>query len=508
MSDDAIKRARDKIRLWKHDSVAFVRENFKVEPDVWQVQALRAFDDPTTRRIGLKACAGPGKSAVLSWCGWKFLSCFGEPGDHPNAAAVSITRENLRDNLWKEMARWRDRSPFLMASFDINDDRISSVDHPKTWFMTARGFPRKANAEEMGRTLSGLHSKYILYLIDESGDQNESILKAAEQGLSTGPAFGKILQAGNPTSTTGMLHEVCTTHAAQWHIITITGDPDDPNRSTRIDIEWARQQIQEYGRENPWVMAYILGLFPPNSINTLLSSDEVDDAMKRSPREDEYSWSQKRLGVDAARFGSDPWVIFPRQGVASFTPDTMRGPRTENVVGRILKKKIEWGAGQKVLSFIDGTGGYGAGAVDGVRQASQTPDEYPIEVQYAGSPIDPRFFNKRSEILWLCAQWVKRGGALPPLPVLKKEMTAPTYWHEKGKLRVEEKEQIKKRLGFSPNHFDALANTFALPDAPRDLSDVFPGAPRNASRDLSGKDYDPFSEMAGKLADTEGKIPL
>jgi hypothetical protein len=55
-------------------------------------------------------------------------------------------------------------------------------------------------------------------------------------------------------------------------VVSITADPDDPKRTPRVDIEWAREQIKLYGRENPWVMAYILGLFPPGSINALLSS--------------------------------------------------------------------------------------------------------------------------------------------------------------------------------------------------------------------------------------------
>jgi hypothetical protein len=64
------------------------------------------------------------------------------------------------------------------------------------------------------------------------------------------------------------------------------------------------------------------------------------------------------------------------------------------------------------------------------------------------------------------AEWVKRGGALPNDPELAKELTTPTYTHQNGKLRLEEKEQIKKRLGFSPDKGDALALTFALPDMP------------------------------------------
>src|SRR5574338_1652203 len=105
-----------------------------------------------------------------------------------------------------------------------------------------------------------------------------------------------------------------------WHTIRITGYPDDHNRSPRIDIDWAREQIKLYGRDNPWVMAYILGKFPPSSINTLLGPDEVAESIGRHLTEDKYGFAQKRIGVDVSRFGDDRTIIFPRQGLSAFTP--------------------------------------------------------------------------------------------------------------------------------------------------------------------------------------------
>jgi hypothetical protein len=48
----------------------------------------------------MQACAGPGKSAVLAWCGWWFLSVQGSRGEHPKGIALSITGDNLKANLW------------------------------------------------------------------------------------------------------------------------------------------------------------------------------------------------------------------------------------------------------------------------------------------------------------------------------------------------------------------------------------------------------------------------
>src|SRR5687768_11363340 len=128
------------LREWRYDAVQFVRELFRVEPDAWQREALRAFssDNPKHQRIAMQACAGPGKSAVLAWCGWHFLVCQGDKDYHPNGYAMSVTGDNLKDNLWKEFAVWRSRCPYLMGKYEQTSERIFAKDHPTTWFLAAK----------------------------------------------------------------------------------------------------------------------------------------------------------------------------------------------------------------------------------------------------------------------------------------------------------------------------------------------------------------------------------
>jgi hypothetical protein len=83
--------------------------------------------------------------------------------------------------------------------------------------------------------------------------------------------------------------------------------------------------------------------------------------------------------------------------------------------------------------------------------------------------IDPRYFNRRAEIHFKLAEWVKGGGALPPVPELVAELTTPTYTFVGGKLQVEPKDQVKKRLGRSPDLADALALTHGVVDMPAGL---------------------------------------
>lgn len=413
---------------------------------------------PSKKRIALSACAGPGKSAALSMGGWWFLSTLGDTGEHPKGLAIATTKENLDDNLWPEFAKWRLRSLYLQECYDWSASAVYCKSYPDTWFISTRSWNRSASPEEQGKTLSGLHSQYVLALIDESGDVPPSVLRSAEQALSR-CVWGKIVQAGNPISRDGMLYKAVVELAHQWHVIRITGDPDDPKRSPRIDIEWAREQIKNYGRDNPWVKAYILGEFPDVGFNQLLGYEEVRRAMGRNYALGDIVHAQKRLGVDVARFGDDASCLFPRQGLVAFRPKLLRGARTTEVAGAVIGARNRWG---QELEFVDATGGYGAGVCDVLVSSGYEP----VEVEFGGRPIDPKFYNKRSEILWLCAEWVKEKGQLPNEPQLIRELTAPTYTFRNGRIWIEEKEQIKKRLGFSPDMFDALATTFATPDMP------------------------------------------
>lgn len=475
--------ADEVLAVWRCAPATMVRHLFKAEPDAWQKQALDAWGSPEPRvRVALQACAGPGKSTVEAWCGWNAMLTRSNGVDHPNGAAVSITADNLKNNLWKELAVWYEKSPVLKKVFEMTSTRIFARGFRETWRLDARSFAKTADAEAQGRTLSGLHAKSIFYLLDESGDMPPSIGRAADQGL-TNCEWGRQIQAGNPTSHLGLLYQSVTD--GRWKVVRITGDPDDPDRSPRIDLEETRQLISLYGRDNPWVMAYILGKFPPSSVNALLGPDEVRDAMKRHLRPDQYEFSQKRLGIDVARFGDDRTILFPRQGLAAFKPVPMRNARTEQISARVALAHQKWGF---ELALIDATGGYGAGVEDACTLAG-----IPIMPVYAsGAPDDVRFFNKRSEVNFRAAEWVK-SGALPYSPGLIREATAVTYWFDKGKLRVTEKDQIKKLLnGQSPDEWDALCQTFAIVDQPASLAALTGGVVGDSNRMKS--EWDPHGE--------------
>lgn len=454
------QQAIEKIRLWRRDPVRFVRDNFGVEPDPWQIEAMSALGGEYNpkRRLCMKACTGPGKSATLAWMGWHRLACFAAKGEHPKGVALSITRDNLADNLWAELSKWQARSPFLSAAFTWTKTTIYANEHPETWFLSARSFAKDADSEAIGRALSGLHSQFPFVLLDETGDMPTAVGRAAAQIFTGSPTDAAIIQAGNPTSTGGLLYDSCTKASDAWRIITITADPDDPARTPRVSKEHAQEMIDTYGRDNPWVMATILGLFPPSGFNALLGIEEVEAAAKRYYKDHELGDAAVVLGGDVARQGDDASVVIMRKGRQAYAPRSMRIPDTMMIASEFIREKERTRAD---AVFVDETGGYGAGVIDAMRNLGH----HVIGVHFSGKPNSYRYFNKRSEILYEMAEWVKAGGAIPDDRELKEELCALTYSYQGDKLRIAEKEIIKQQIGRSPDKADALALTFAMPVA-------------------------------------------
>lgn len=470
------RRAAESLVRWWEDPRVFVREQFGVEPDAWQDEVLGAF--PETPRIALQACKGNGKTALVAWLVWNFLAT----RPHPKVAATSVTGDNLRDCLWAELAKWHQRSPMLRGAFTCQAKRIFANDHPETWWCSARTWSRDADPEQQADTLAGLHSDYMLFVIDESGAVPRSVMAAAQAAMSSGIEC-HIVQAGNPLRLSGALHDAVTVERGLWRTWKVTADPDDPLRTPRVSIEYAREMIATYGRDHPWVIVNILGEFPPYSWDALIGPDEIAAAERRSYREHDIEVSARILGVDVARYGDDASVVFPRQGLVAFTPKVYRnldGPTGAAVVSR------QWEEWKADACFVDDTGGFGAAWLDQLRVLGRTP----VGIHFSAAPHDRKYANKRAEMYFEAVQWIKAGGQLPPnVPELGQALTQMVYTFARNsdRLIIEDKSQLKARLGFSPDHADAFALTFAEPVAsPRQR-----GAGRRTGRFRS--DYNPYA---------------
>ncbi len=258
-----------------------------------------------------------------------------------------------------------------------------------------------------------------------------------------------------------------------WYSASFTVDQTGALPADEVEAMRREMTVTAFARE-------MLCDFSASVDNVLLSVHQVDAACRRHATVAEFGLAPKIIGVDVARQGDDRTVIFKRQGIASFKPEVFRGLDAMQVAAQVAATSEEW---KPDAIFIDGSGGYGAGVIDRLRQLRHKV----TEVQFGGKADDPRFANKRAEMWFKMAEWVKECGILPDDQDLKQDLCSPTYGHDQqGRLLLEAKDKIKQRGLPSPDEGDGLALTFAHPVGTRTL-DLAPIATR--------KPYDPLAAV-------------
>jgi hypothetical protein len=167
------------------------------------------------------------------------------------------------------------------------------------------------------------------------------------------------------------------------------------------------------------------------------------------------------MGVDIAQGGADKTVLAPRYGewFASLIKvegkDTPDGPTAAALVVTHLRD------GAQVN--IDLGGGWGGSCYDHLKEndIASVLGVNPSEASM-GKTSDGKLklTNKRAEMLWRMREALDPSGmfklALPRSSTLKADLTAAKWKLTSAGIRIEEKIEIKKRLGRSPDEGDAV----------------------------------------------------
>lgn len=247
---------------------------------------------------------------------------------------------------------------------------------------------------------------------------------------------------------------------AEWNVCLKTVYDTDSLPAAEIAAAKADMSESSFARE-------FLCDFNAGSDDQLLTMSQVEEAAKRHYREEQYDFAARVLGVDVAfAEDGDRSVIFPRQGLVAGKPDFWRGLDNMSLADRLMRKIDDW---QADATFVD------AGRGEGVGSRLVQLGYAPIMINFGGTPMNPRYVNKRTEMGFAVRDWIIAGGAIPNLPELKQDLCTPKYDSNNAanKLQLERKEHIKKRGLPSPDLFDGLGLTFAFP-AQKSLRHIHP----------------------------------
>jgi len=304
-----------------------------------------------------------------------------------------------------------------------------------------------------GKGLMGFGATIVL--VDESSlipDRMYSKILRMVGGVKKGR--GKLIQLGNPFEDNHF------------------GNAFRSERYEKVSIDWKQalsegritQEFLDEAKEDmppmDWLIFYEVKFPKFGPEDALIPMDWIELAVNNRVEEGE----EVQAGLDVARFGNDKTVFIMRKGFKVTALEEVTKMDTMEVVGWVrpmLDKEPELeGLAVDIV-------GLGAGVYDRLLELNYEVREVNVGEAPSDDEAKEKFYNLRAEIFWNLRNMFKPDSngkseiSIPNDPELKKELSEIRYkYSSEKKIKIESKEEMKKRLGHSPDKADALALAF------------------------------------------------
>lgn len=498
-NDDIIRRKGiELLNSWRADWNRFVRDALGVTLDREQQEILSSVQ--FNPRTSVSSGTARGKDFVAACAAVSFLyltprwNSRRELVENTKVALTAPTDRQVKNIMMPEVARLYNRAkrrnvllPGRLYAYDIRTDN-------EEWFLT--GFKADEHNHE---AWSGFHAVHTMFIITEASGIGDDTFSAIEGNLQ---GDSRILLVFNPNTPVGYAaRSQRSDRWAKFRLNSLTAPNVQQKRLVipgQVDYDWVVDKVQQWCTpispderteelddfefEGKWYRPEdlfrkkVLGKFPKVGDDVLIPQQWIEAAQQRyimangqEPVGDEL----RMLGVDVAGMGRDSTVYCERRGrwVAPLTARNSGGSADHMAVaGEIHSRRRKHprmvvsidtiGEGAGVYSRLLETDDrrfiisckYSAGAKQFERDLSDLTGQY-------------RFVNMRAYLFWCVRDWLnpknQTGAMLPPDQQLLEEATEIRWsFRSDGRIIIEPKEDIKNRLGRSPDRFDALANTF------------------------------------------------
>lgn len=475
--DRVISRAKQR----KFDQYAAAPEAYAAEVlhvRWWSKQIEIGQSVVNNRRTAVYSGHSTGKThGIGGLVQWHF-DCF----DPSITLTTAPNWNSIHDLLWGEIKVQRPES----APGRLLDIRLESG--PMHY---AKGHNAESSAGFQGR-----HEQRQLIVIDEAQGAPGYIWEASN-AMMTSPDC-RILVSGNPTETSGQFYDLL--EDPDWNVINIScldhpnilaelsGQP--PPYPKAVSLTWVREMLDEHCqrvsdtdinadcfefpvgsgewyRPDDVFRPRVLGLSPRQASNSVFGESALKLARLSVMTWQETSWFE--IGADIARFGDDLTVIYVRRGPVVIARYSYAKQDTMATTGRIVQIvhdiSEQYGIERSAITLnVDDTG-LGGGVTDRLRELGYTVNA----INFGERAVrTDEYYNRGSE-LWfnLARRAHKMQLDLSRLPndvhrKLSAELRARRYRTQSDKtLRVESKDDVKKRLKRSPDDADALILAFA-----------------------------------------------
>lgn len=413
-------------------------------------------DAPEMFRLAVASGRGIGKSALVAWLIlWMLSTRLGA-----TIIVTANTEQQLRSRTWAELGKW-----MTLAVNNHWFTKTATAVKPSAWFEEALVRDLKIDtgyyyaqaqlwSEENPDAFAGIHSNYgVMLIMDEASGIPGSVYSVSE-GFFTEPTKDRYwLTFSNPRRNSGAFYDSFHSAKEFWQTEQINS----------LDVEGTdkvlfQKMLEQYGEDSQVARVEVRGLFPKSDEDTAIPLEIVKAAVERDV---ELQASQPIIwGVDVSRLGADKSALVVRQGNHVLEIQTFNNMDLMQFCGAIKNKYDETQTMNKPKVICIDSIGLGAGVVDRLRE-----QDLPVKgVNVAESPSSKKtYLNLRAELWFKVKEWLEsREVRIPNDDGLVYELASPSYsFTSAGKLKLESKQEMKKRGYKSPDKGDALAITFS-----------------------------------------------
>jgi len=222
------------------------------------------------------------------------------------------------------------------------------------------------------------------------------------------------------------------------------------------------KRLKEAWKHRPeLIQAYIYGSWEHLAgFQFLISKEWIKQALKLELQRVKYP--KILISVDPARYGDDETAIYGLEETETIHQETLFQKSTMDISARVVLKANELEADAIAIDGI----GIGAGIVD---RCKELTDISVIDVNSAERCENENdrhiYYNKRAEMWWKVSEMIADNKIpLPDDPDLHTQLCSVKYEIKYGRIKVEDKDEIKKRINKSPDKADAFVQgIWALP---------------------------------------------
>jgi hypothetical protein len=405
------------------------------------------------KRLAVRGLHGIGKTAIASWVVLWALSVF--EGDVKVVTTASAWRQ-LTHYLWPEIRKWAQVCKWEVMDNGVQIRYGKELLEYSIKLNAKEAFPVASNNPSL---IEGAHASTLVYVFDEAKAIPDETWDSAEGAFSTGNCYA--LAISTPGDATGRFYDIHSRKAGyeDWGIRHVT--LDEAIAAGRVDADWAEKRRIQWGENSPVYLNRVLGEFSKNDPHALIPLQWVEESNNlwhemggKGKKEDSLTY-----GLDVAWQGDDKSSLARKRGVVVESLEMYGNYDPMELAGMAIVQM----AGDKESAIAVDSNGIGAGVYARLNELGY--NAVPCNVSEGTDERDESgelgFFNLRSFIWWRMRELLDPKNpdriALPPDDGLTGDLTAPKWSPtSKGLIRVEGKEDIKKRLKRSTDSADAV----------------------------------------------------